>query len=217
MPAPFPATRCGNWCCTSCAWAHRLWRACSLGGLRTPRPCGTAATPGLQMQTTRKDWLSASGSRAHGGTNGHLPGVRALPHLGCHFGRIGIRVAIVLHGGGTRVGLHRVRWPDLDASRLLRCGCRRRGIIAISAHKLTLKSVGKDKLLWVIFLVLAAVTVITESEIAWLFWPASIVTWLWRAPPKRWRGGGLAGFAPIELAHTSGILTTLDWPLLRHR
>ena len=88
------------------------------------------------------------------------------------------------------------------------------GIIAISAHKLTLKSVGKDKLLWVIFLVLAAVTVITESEIAWLFLAAGIVTWLWRAPPKRWRGGGLAGFAPIELAHTSGILTTLDWPLL---
>jgi chromate transporter len=88
------------------------------------------------------------------------------------------------------------------------------GIIAISAHKLTHKSVGKDKLLWSIFLVLAAVTVITESEIAWLFLAAGIVTWLWRAPPKSWRGGGLAGVAPVELAHTSGFLTTLDWSLL---
>lgn len=88
------------------------------------------------------------------------------------------------------------------------------GIIAISAHKLTLKSVGKDKLLWGIFLVLAVVTVMTESEIAWLFLAAGIVTWLWRAPPKSWRGGGLAGVAPVELAHTSGFLTTLDWTLL---
>lgn len=88
------------------------------------------------------------------------------------------------------------------------------GIIAISAHKLTVKSVGKDKLLWAIFLVLAAVTVITESEIAWLFLAAGVVTWLYRAPPKRWGGGGLAAFAPVELTHTAGFLTTLDWPLL---
>ena len=33
------------------------------------------------------------------------------------------------------------------------------GIIAISAHKLTTKSIGKDKLLWGIFLALAAVTI----------------------------------------------------------
>lgn len=88
------------------------------------------------------------------------------------------------------------------------------GIIAISAHKLTLKSVGKDKLLWAIFLVLASVTVITESEVAWLFLAAGIVTWLWRAPPKRWGGGGMAAVAPVELAHTTGFLTTLDWSLL---
>ena len=34
------------------------------------------------------------------------------------------------------------------------------GIIAISAHKLTTKSIGKDKLLWGIFTALAAVTII---------------------------------------------------------
>ena len=43
------------------------------------------------------------------------------------------------------------------------------GIIAISAYKLTTKSIGKDKLLWAIYLVSAAVTIITESEIVWLF------------------------------------------------
>lgn len=88
------------------------------------------------------------------------------------------------------------------------------GIIAISAHKLTVKSVGKDKLLWAIFLVLAAVTVITESEIAWLFLAAGVLVWLVRAPPKRWGGGGLAAVAPVDLAPTSGLLSTLDWSLL---
>jgi chromate transporter len=88
------------------------------------------------------------------------------------------------------------------------------GIIVISAHKLTTKSIGKDKLLWAIFLILAAVTVITESEIAWLFLAAGVVTWLWRAPPKRWSGGGLAAALPIDMAHTGSFMATLDWPLL---
>ena len=88
------------------------------------------------------------------------------------------------------------------------------GIIAISAHKLTTKSIGKDKLLWVIFLVLAAVTIITESEIAWLFLAAGVVTWLWRAPPKSGGGGGLAAALPLDLAYTGSFMATLDWPLL---
>ncbi len=88
------------------------------------------------------------------------------------------------------------------------------GIIAISAHKLTSKSIGKDRLLWAIFLVLATVTVITESEIAWLFLAAGVMTWLWRAPPKRWGGGGLAAALPIDMAHTGSFMATLDWPLL---
>lgn len=88
------------------------------------------------------------------------------------------------------------------------------GIIAISAHKLTTKSIGKDKLLWAIFLVLASVTVITESEIAWLFIAAGVVTWLWRAPPQNWGGGGLATALPVDMVHTGGWMATLDWPLL---
>lgn len=88
------------------------------------------------------------------------------------------------------------------------------GIIAMSAHKLTVKSVGKDKLLWAIYLVLAAVTVITESEIAWLFVAAGIIVWLWRAPPKRWFGSGLAAALPMDLAQAGGMLGSLDWSLL---
>ena len=39
------------------------------------------------------------------------------------------------------------------------------GIIAMSAYKLTTKSIGKDKLLWAIFSVSATATVVTKSEI----------------------------------------------------
>lgn len=88
------------------------------------------------------------------------------------------------------------------------------GIIAISAYKLTNKSVGRDKLLWVIYLVLATVTVVTESEIAWLFLAAGIVVWFWRAPPKWLRQGGLNALAATQVPAVSGIVSTVDWPLL---
>jgi chromate transporter len=59
------------------------------------------------------------------------------------------------------------------------------GIIANSAYGLTKKTIGADRLLWAIFLVLAAVTVITESEIIWLFLGAGVLVWLVRQPPQR--------------------------------
>jgi len=43
-------------------------------------------------------------------------------------------------------------------------------IIARSAFKLTKLTLGKDKLLWGIFIVLAASTAWTSKEIVWLFW-----------------------------------------------
>lgn len=88
------------------------------------------------------------------------------------------------------------------------------GIIAISAHKLTTKCLGKDKLLWAIFLILAAVTIITESEIAWLFLAAGVVVWLWRAPPKRWFGGGMTAALPVDAPQASAWLASLDLSLL---
>jgi len=58
------------------------------------------------------------------------------------------------------------------------------GIIAMSAYKLTTRNIGKDKLLWAIFVASGAVTVITQSEIVWLFLGAGVLVWLARAPPK---------------------------------
>ncbi len=81
------------------------------------------------------------------------------------------------------------------------------GIIAMSACKLTTKSVGKDKLLWAIFLVSAAVTVITKSEIVWVFLGAGVLVWLWRAPPKF--GGNINSFAAPIAAWFA--LDTVDW------
>lgn len=73
------------------------------------------------------------------------------------------------------------------------------GIIAISAHKLTTKSIGKDKLLWGIFALLAAVTIITESEIASLFIAAGIVVWLIRCKPSFSSSRLSAVAAPLPL------------------
>jgi chromate transporter len=88
------------------------------------------------------------------------------------------------------------------------------GIIAMSAYKLTTKTVGSDKLLWAIFLTLAVVTFVTESEIAWLFIAAGVIGWLRRAPPK-WLGrGSVHGLAIAHLPAASGVFSGLDLPLL---
>jgi chromate transporter len=57
------------------------------------------------------------------------------------------------------------------------------GIIAISAWKLTTKSIGRDWLLWAIYAAAAAVTLVTESEIVWLLLISGVVVWLVKAPP----------------------------------
>lgn len=73
------------------------------------------------------------------------------------------------------------------------------GIIAMSAWKLTSKNIGKDKLLWAIFAVSAAVTIATQSEELWLFVGAGVLVWLVRVPPA-WlsrRGSIHAAAAPL--------------------
>lgn len=88
------------------------------------------------------------------------------------------------------------------------------GIIAISARKLTVKSIGKDRLLWAIYLLLAAVTVATESEQAWLFIAAGALVWLRRAPPKWLAGGGLAAAGLAQMPAAPAVLGAFDAPLL---
>ena len=80
------------------------------------------------------------------------------------------------------------------------------GIIANSAYKLTKKSIGTDRLLWVIYLIAAAITVVMESEIVWVFLAAGVLVWLVRVPPS-WltRRETLTSLAPVPLAALSGV------------
>jgi chromate transporter len=94
------------------------------------------------------------------------------------------------------------------------------GIIALSAYKLTTKTIGRDLLLWVIFLVTAAVTIITQTEQVLLFLAAGILVWLVKTPPKKlsWKKGKtrLASIIPIPaiasltlVSMTGGTLWTI--------
>ena len=65
------------------------------------------------------------------------------------------------------------------------------GIIAMSAYRLTVRTVGKDKLRLSVYVVVATVTVVTENEIAWLFLGAGILVWLCRTPPRWLQRGRL--------------------------
>lgn len=57
------------------------------------------------------------------------------------------------------------------------------GIIALSSYKLTTKSIGKDKLLWGIFIILASTTYYYEQEIIWLILVAGVFVWFIKSPP----------------------------------
>jgi chromate transporter len=88
------------------------------------------------------------------------------------------------------------------------------GIIAMSAKKLTEKSVGRDKLLWAIYLVLAAVTVITESEVAWLFIAGGVLVWFLRAPPKWLSQTGVHAAVLMQAPLAGGFVGSMDASLL---
>src|SRR5438105_5694972 len=80
------------------------------------------------------------------------------------------------------------------------------GIIAHSAYKLTTKTIGRDPLLWGIYLVTAAVTILTQSEQVLLFLAAGVLVWLVKAPPRAfwkssWKGKtGAMSVSPVPLA-----------------
>lgn len=73
------------------------------------------------------------------------------------------------------------------------------GIITISAYKLTLKTIGRSRLLWFIFLASAAVTIITESESIWLFLGAGMLVWAFRTPAFMKTTSTTAAFEPSVL------------------
>ena len=61
------------------------------------------------------------------------------------------------------------------------------GLIAKSAARLAGKTLGSDRVLWGICLVLAAVTAVTSRENVWLILLAGLLVWIARAPPA-WLG-----------------------------
>jgi chromate transporter len=80
------------------------------------------------------------------------------------------------------------------------------GIIAHNAYKLTAKTIGRDPLLWGIYLVTAAVTILTQSEQVLLFLAAGVLVWLVKAPPRALKKSAWLGktevrsFSPVSLA-----------------
>ncbi len=70
------------------------------------------------------------------------------------------------------------------------------GIIAMGSYKLTTKSIGRDKLLWGIFIVLAIATFITEEEIIWVILLAGVMVWFVKAPPS-WLQSNAHAMLPI--------------------
>jgi chromate transporter len=85
------------------------------------------------------------------------------------------------------------------------------GIITNSAYKLTQKTIGKSGLLWFIYLVSAATTIITESESIWLFLGAGVIVWALRTPPWRKPGTVAASIAPpFLLAAVPGAKASLN-------
>src|SRR5436853_7847773 len=83
-------------------------------------------------------------------------------------------------------------------------------IIARSAYKLTKLTLGKDKLLWGIFIVLAVTTAWTSREIVWLFLVAGVVALLVKAMPTRAQVETIRPavwlFGPPTFAGASGLL-----------
>lgn len=83
------------------------------------------------------------------------------------------------------------------------------GIIALSAWKLTTKNIGRDRLLWAIFAASVAVTVITRSEVVWLFLGAGALVWWWRVPPPWSKRGNVHSLAAPLMGFFS--IEALDW------
>jgi chromate transporter len=80
------------------------------------------------------------------------------------------------------------------------------GIIAIGSYKLTTKSLGKDKLLWAIFVLVAIITFATERELLWIILLAGVIVWFVKAPP-RWLTSQAQAGAPFILTQLQPIAT----------
>jgi chromate transporter len=92
------------------------------------------------------------------------------------------------------------------------------GIIAWSAYRLTRKTMGRDPLLWIIFIGMATITAITETERIELFPLAGLAVWVARSHHRRRKSRPTAAtLVPFPLAleavnpDTSSSLGEIFW------
>ncbi|MBI2889239.1 MAG: chromate transporter [Nitrospirae bacterium] len=90
-------------------------------------------------------------------------------------------------------------------------------IIARSAAKLVRMTLARDRLLWTLFAVSAAVTAWTESEIVWVFVASGVVAMFIKAPPRLSKGSAAMGLLPwwmlsgLHGPAAAGTLWTIAW------
>lgn len=94
------------------------------------------------------------------------------------------------------------------------------GIITFSSYKLTKKTLGKEWILWGIFVLLGVTTFITENENIWLILAAGFVFWLYKASPKLHNKANSFFAIPVLLqiitgGATAGKLTQIWWFFLK--
>jgi chromate transporter len=90
------------------------------------------------------------------------------------------------------------------------------GIISISAWKLTKKTIGRDWLLWTIYLASALATIVTETESVLFFLGAGLLVWAARRPPRTKPPAAVAGVTALPVLATIGqVATPLDQLLLQ--
>ncbi|MDE2610564.1 MAG: chromate transporter [Burkholderiales bacterium] len=173
----------------------------------------------------RRGWISESDYREGLALAQMMPGPLAA-QLGIYLGHVHYRVLGATVAGVAFVmpsflmvlalGWAYVRFGGLPWMQAVFYGVGAAvvGIIAISAFKLTTKTIGRNRLLWAIYLTLATVTVVTESEIAWLFIAGGVINCLWCAPPGWLKRGGANALVAANVPVLSGVSSGMDWPLL---
>ncbi len=87
-------------------------------------------------------------------------------------------------------------------------------IVAISAVRLALKTVGRERAMWVIFGLVALLTIFLRAEIAILFFVAGIIGLLMYSPPKTWKNSPKSLPLVIALPALTGAVTlSVFWQL----
>jgi chromate transport protein ChrA len=161
----------------------------------------------ISEEDYKKAWPWPSSPRPPGRPAGHLPRLCPPWPARRHPDRRRVPGTVVRHGPGRRLGLRHLPRPGLAPGPALRVGAAVIAIIAHQATKLSHRTLGRDRLLAAIFLVIAAVTVATESENGLLILAAGVLVWLIRARPHRlrlpWPGRGLAALLPLPAAVTA--------------